>query len=99
VTAHIGFCKVLKILADGGSSINILYGHALDLMEDTPELAQKLIIPRTQSLLYRFDGNEACSPNTVEFPVRADPFNIVIKFCILDVPPPITPSSGGHGST
>jgi len=38
-----------KILVDRGSSVNILYEHALDQMEDTPELAQKIILP---SLLY-----------------------------------------------
>jgi len=58
----------------------------LDLMEDTPELAQKLIIPQTQSLLYGFDGNEACSSDTVEFSVRADSSNVVTEFSILDVP-------------
>jgi len=65
VTAHIGFCKMSKILVNGGSSVNILYDHALDRMEDTPELARKLILPRTQSLFYGFDGNEACSPGIV----------------------------------
>jgi len=44
VIVHISCCKVLKILVNGGSSVNILYGYALDRMEDTPKLAQKLII-------------------------------------------------------
>ena len=57
----------------------------LDLMEDTPELAQKLIIPQTQSLLYGFDGNEARSPGKVQFSVHVDPYNVVTKFSILDV--------------
>ena len=39
VMAHIGCYKVLKILVDGESSVNILYDHALDWMDDTPELA------------------------------------------------------------
>jgi len=60
-------------LVDRGSSVNILYDHALNQMEDTPELARKMILPRTQSLLYEFDGSEARSPETVVFPVRADP--------------------------
>ena len=94
VTTHIGCCKVSKILVDGGSSVNILYDHSLDRMEDTPELGRKLIISRTQSLLYRFDGNMAHSLGTVKFPVRADPFNIVTEFCILDVPSPTMPYSG-----
>ena len=41
--------------------------------------------PRTQSLLYDFDDSEARSPGTVEFLVRADPFNLVTEFCILNV--------------
>jgi len=44
---------------DRESSVNILYGHALDRMEDTSEQAQKLINPWMQSLLYGFDGSEA----------------------------------------
>jgi len=88
VTTQIRSSKVSKILVDGGNSINILYGHALDRMENTPKLARKLIIPRIQLLLYGFDGNEARSPDTIEFPVRADPFNILTEFCILDIPSP-----------
>ena len=99
VTVDIRCCKVSKTLVDGGSSVNILYGHALDQMEDTPELARKLIIPRTQSLRYGFDGNEARSPGIVEFPIRADPFNIVTEFCILDPSPLMTPFFEGHGVT
>jgi len=38
---HIGCCKVSKILVDEGTSVNILYGHALDRMEDTLEFARK----------------------------------------------------------
>jgi len=30
VAIHISCCKVSMILVDGGSSVNILYGHALD---------------------------------------------------------------------
>ena len=88
VTVHIGYCKGLKILVDGRSIINILYGQTLDRMEDTPELAQKLIIPQTQSLLYNFDGSKARSPGMIEFPVCADLFNIITEFCVLDVQSP-----------
>jgi len=38
VTVDIRYYKVSKTLIDGGSSVNILYGRALDQMEDTPEL-------------------------------------------------------------
>jgi len=74
-----------KILVDGGSSVNILYKHALDRMEDTLELARKMILPQTQSFLYGFHRGKARSPGTVMFPVRADPYNVIMEFCILDV--------------
>ena len=48
VTMHISCSRVSKILVDMGSSVNILYGHTLDRMEDTPELARKMILPQTQ---------------------------------------------------
>jgi len=41
VAIHIGCCKMSKILLDRGSSVNIMYGHALDRMKDTPELSRK----------------------------------------------------------
>ena len=44
-----------------------------------------MILPQTQSLLYGFDGSEARLPGTVTFPVRADPYNIVTEFRVLDV--------------
>ena len=57
-------------------------------MEDTPEQARKLINPLTQSLLYSFNGSEAYSPGTIVFPVRTDLFNVVTKFCVLNVRSP-----------
>ena len=36
VTVHIGCCKVSKILVDGGSSVNILYGHTFDRIRILP---------------------------------------------------------------
>ena len=77
---HIGNCRVSKILVDAGSSVNILYGGALDRMEDTPELAQAMINLQTQSHLYGFDGNETHSPGTVSLPVRADLYNVITEF-------------------
>ena len=65
-------------------------------MDDAPDLARKLIIPQTQSLLYGFDGNEARSLSMVQFPVRADPYNVVTEFSILDIPSPYNPFSGGR---
>ena len=88
VTVHTGCCKVSKILVYGRSSVNILYEHALDWMDDAPELARKLIIPQTQSLLYGFDGNEARSPDIVRFLILVDSYNVVTEFSILNVPSP-----------
>ena len=51
---HIGNCRVAKILVHAGSSINILYGGALDKMEDIPKMARL----QTRSHLYGFDDNE-----------------------------------------
>jgi len=53
--------------------LNILYGGALDRMEDSPEAARALINCQTQSHLYWFDENETRSPGTISLPVRADP--------------------------
>ena len=46
VAIHTGCCKVSKLLIDEGSSVNIMYRHTLDRMEETPELALKMIILR-----------------------------------------------------
>jgi len=50
--------------------------------------ADPKVDPSTQSLLYRFHGNEARSPGIVEFPIRVDTFNVVTEFYILDNPFP-----------
>jgi len=39
VTMHISNCRVSKILVESESNINILYGGALDRIEDTLEMA------------------------------------------------------------
>ena len=49
VTMHIENCRVSKILVDAGSSVNILYGGALDRM-DTLEMA-RAISTRKPSLI------------------------------------------------
>ena len=87
VIAHIRYCEVSKILVDEGSSINILYGHALDRMEDTPELDQKSIPPNLITSLW-IRRERGTFPGMVEFSVCADPFNVVTEFSILDVPFP-----------
>jgi len=94
VTAYIRRCKLLKILVDGGSSVNVLYSHALDRMEDALELAQKLIIPQIQTLLYGFNMKEACSPGMAVFPVCTNPFNVITEFSFLDAPSPYNASLG-----
>ena len=47
VTIHISCCLMSKILVGRGSNVNILYGHALDRMEVTLELARKMILSQT----------------------------------------------------
>jgi len=44
-----------------------------------------MIIPQTQSLLYGFDASKARSFGTVKFPVRADPYNVITEFYVLDI--------------
>ena len=73
VTMRIGNCHVSKILVDAESSVNILYGGALDMMEDTPEMARAMNNLQTQSCLYGFDGNVTRSPNTFSLLVRSGP--------------------------
>ena len=46
ITMLISNCRVSKILVDGGSSINILYGGTLNRMEDTPKTARAVISPQ-----------------------------------------------------
>jgi len=79
---------VSKILIDGGSFINILYGGALDRMEDTLETVQAMISPQTQSHVYGFDGNETCSPGIIFLPLRTDPYNVITEFHMVDVESP-----------
>ena len=79
VTLLIGNFRVSKILIDRGSSINILYGGALDMMEDTPEAGWKMINCLTQSHLYGFDENKTCSLGIISLPVHADPYNSLIE--------------------
>ena len=47
ITIHIRNYRVSKILVDAGSNVNILYGDALNRMEDTPEMARAMINAHT----------------------------------------------------
>ena len=72
---HIGGCKVSKILVDRKSSVNNLYKHILNRMEDTPKLAQKMIISQTQSLLYADPYN-----NIMEFCILdVESYNAILE--------------------
>jgi len=79
-------CRVPKILVDGESSINILYGGALDMM-DTPKTTRAMISSQTQSHLYGLTGMRH-SPGTISLPVRADPYKVITEFYVVDVEPP-----------
>ena len=88
ITMLIGNCRVSKVLVDGGSSVNVLYGGALNRMEDTPEAAWAMINHQTKSHLYGFDGNKTCFPSTISLLVRTDPYNIITEFYMVDVESP-----------
>ena len=88
ITMHIGSCQVSRILIDSGSSVNILYGSAMDNIEDTLEIARAMICPQTQSNLYEFDENETRSPSITAFLVRADPYSVITEFYMIDVESP-----------
>jgi len=44
-----------------------------------------MINPQTQPYLYGFDGNETYSPSIISLPVRADPYNVITEFYVVDV--------------
>jgi hypothetical protein len=87
ITIQMGNCKMARVLIDIGSSVNIIYGEALDRMEETPEAARAMVRP-SSTPLYGFDGTEARSSGSVSIPVRADPYNIITDFYVMDVPSP-----------
>jgi len=68
-------------------------------MEDTPEVTRAMINHQTQSHLYGFDGNETRSTGTISLPLRADPYNIITKFYVVDVDPLTTRYLRDPGST
>ena len=45
ITMIIGNCRVSKVLVDGGSFINILYGGTLERIKDTLEITRVTINP------------------------------------------------------
>jgi len=47
-----------------------------------------MINPQTQPHLYGFDENETHSAGRVALPVRADPYNVITEFYVVDVESP-----------
>jgi len=71
-----------------GIFVNIIHGGALNIMEDTPEATRVMTSPQTQSHLFAFDGNEMPFSGTISLPVRADPYNVITEFYVVDVESP-----------
>jgi len=88
VTMHSDNCRMSKILVDGGSIVNIMYGSALDIMEDTPEMARVMINSQSQVSLIWVYGNKMHSPGTIALPVHADPYNVITEFYAIDIESP-----------
>ncbi|XP_074351853.1 uncharacterized protein LOC141691001 [Apium graveolens] len=84
ITAKIGTNTVKKILVDNGSSVDILYHHALARM-DTGE--RKL--ENTHSPLYGFTGNKVKVVGTIDLPVLFGtmPYQVwkIVKFHVISV--------------
>jgi len=99
VTMHLDNCRVSRILVDSESSVNILHGGALDIMEDTSKVARAMINPQTQSNLYGFDRNETQSPDTISLSVRTDLYNVIMEFFMIDIESPHNAISISLGST
>ena len=78
-------CLVSKILVNGGSFINILYRGTLNRMEDTSETTWAMISSQTQFHLYGFDGNETHPLDIILLPVRANPYNVITEFYMVDM--------------
>lgn len=87
VTIPIGNCRVSRVLIDQGSSVNIMYGQTLDQMEATPEAGRAMVHHSPESL-YGFDGSQAVTSGIISYPVRANPYNIITHFYVLDVGSP-----------
>jgi len=99
ITMLIGNRRVPKILVDWGNSVYILYWGALSRMEDILETARTMISPQTKSHLYGFEGNETHSLGTISLPIRADPYNVITEFYMMNVEPPTTRYSRDTAST
>jgi len=87
ITIQMGNCKMARVLIDIGNNVNILYGEALNQMEETPEAARTLVHP-TVTPLYGFDGTEARSSGSISLSVRVDPYNVITEIYVIDVPSP-----------
>jgi len=68
-------------------------------MEETPELAPKLIIPQTQSLLYGFNGKRHIPPAQLSSQSVSIYSMSSRSSAFWTSHLPTMPSSGGHGST
>ena len=79
ITMHIDSCRVSRILS--GSTVNILYGSALDRTEDTPEITRDMIGPQTQSNLYGLT-EWIHSPGTITLSVCAYSYNVTTQYVI-----------------
>lgn len=86
ITIPIGNCRVSRVLIDPSSSVNIINEKTLDQME-AQEAARAMVYPQPEPL-YGFNDSQAVSSGIISSPVRADPYNIITHFYVLDVGSP-----------
>jgi len=84
VTAHIRCCKVSKILVDGEGSINILYGCPRSDGRYS-QAGLKIDHPPNPVTSLRIRHGQGTFSGMVKFSVRADSFNVITEFSIMDI--------------